>query len=307
MKISIIVPAFNEEENIPRTTERLVEMIGRAGLDAEVVLVDDGSGDGTWKRALEAAEKHGERVRAVRLRRNRGKTAAIVRGIEAAAGDAFVVFDADMQFSPDDIPRMVRELEDGADVVTAWKQGKYQKWLVSSIYNVLSRRLFGLDVHDLNSMKAFRRDVVRGMNLRKGWHRYMVALAADQGFEIREIRVELHPRRYGETKYGVWRIPVGFLDLIAVKFQISFMRKPLLLFGSVGMILFGGGFLVGVYALYLRFVLNHGYRPLAYLVTLLVISGLVLFAVGFLAEVMADIKGRVERIEERIERREGDA
>jgi len=306
MKISIVVPAFNEEENISRTTARLVETIDAASLDAEVILVDDGSTDATWDRAREAAAKHGERVRAARLRRNQGKTAAIVRGIEAAGGDAILVFDADMQFDPADIPRMVKELEEGADVVTGWKQGKYQKWLVSSIYNVLSQRLFGLDVHDLNSMKAFRREVVRGMDLRKGWHRYMVALAADRGFEIREIRVRLHPRRFGETKYSAWRIPVGFLDLIAVKFQISFMRKPLLFFGAMGMLLFGSGFLVGVYALYIRFVLGHGYRPLAYLVTLLVLSGLVLFAVGFLAEVMADIKGRVERIEGRLEARDGE-
>jgi glycosyltransferase involved in cell wall biosynthesis len=281
----------------PRVTDRLLEMIGKAGLDAEIVLVDDGSTDGTWKRALEATETHEKEIRAVRLRRNRGKTEALLRGFEAAEGEIYLIYDADMQFDADDIPRMVREIECGADLVTTWKQGKYEKWLVSGIYNVLSRHLFGLDVHDLNSMKAFRREVIRGMVLRKGWHRYMVALAADRGYTIREIKVQLHPRRYGETKYGFWRIPVGFLDLIVVKFQTSFMRKPMLLFGSTGIVLFGVGFLVGVYALYLRFVLQHGYRPLAYLVTLLIVSGLILFAVGFLSEVMADIKGRVERIE----------
>ena len=296
MKVSIIVPAFNEEENILPLADSLTEMIEREGLDAEIVLVDDGSTDMTWTRSLEMENKY-ESFRAVRLRRNRGKTQALLEGFEAAAGEVYIIYDADMQFHPDDIPAMIREIEDGADVVTGWKQGKYNKWLVSGIYNFLSRRLFGLDVHDLNSMKAFRKEVIDGMVLRKGWHRYMIALAADSGYRIGEIKVRLLPRKFGETKYSSWRIPVGFLDLIAVKFQLSFMLKPMLLFGSVGMVLFGLGFLVGCYALYLRFVLQHGYRPLAYLVTLLIVSGLILFAVGFLAEVMADIKGRLDRLE----------
>jgi dolichol-phosphate mannosyltransferase len=148
--------------------------------------------------------------------------------------------------------------------------------------------------------------VLDGMVLRKDWHRYMVALAADQGYRIHEIKVRLRPRRYGKTKYGFWRIPVGFLDLLAVKFRLSFMSKPLLLFGSIGIVLFATGFLVGCYALYLRFVLQHGYRPLAYLVTLLVVSGLILFAVGFLAEVMADIRGRLDGLERKVKERSGE-
>jgi glycosyltransferase involved in cell wall biosynthesis len=301
MKTSIIVPAYNEEENIQPLAKTLFEMIEKDGLDAEVVLVDDGSTDKTWTRALEMEYLHKD-FRAVHLKRNKGKTRALIEGFEAATGDVYLIYDADMQFHPDDIPVMIKEIEAGADVVTGWKQGKYGKWFVSGIYNVLSRRLFGLDVHDLNSMKAFKKEVIEGMVLRKGWHRYMVALAADNGFKIREIKVRLRPRKYGETKYSIWRIPVGFLDLIAVKFQLSFMLKPMLLFGSVGIVLFGLGFLVGLYALYLRFILGHGYRPLAYLVTLLIISGLVLFAVGFLAEVMADVKGRLERLERNVKR-----
>jgi glycosyltransferase involved in cell wall biosynthesis len=298
MRVSIIVPAFNEEENILPMAEGLTGMIRREGLDAEVIIVDDGSTDGTWKRILEAEGMYKE-VGSARLRVNCGKTGALVKGFEAARGDVYLVYDADMQFHPDDVPRMIREIEDGADVVTGWKQGKYNKRTVSMIYNFLSRLLFGLDVHDLNSMKAFRKEVIEGMVLRKGWHRYMVALAADCGYRIREIRIRLSPRLHGETKYSVWRIPVGFFDLIVVKFQLSFMSKPMLLFGSTGAVLFVLGFLVGCYALYLRFILHHGYRPLAYLVTLLIVSGLILFAVGFLAEVMADIRGRIERLEER--------
>jgi glycosyltransferase involved in cell wall biosynthesis len=296
MKTSIIVPAFNEEDNVLPLADTLTEMIEREGLDAEIVFVDDGSTDMTWSRALEMENKY-ERFKAVKLRRNKGKTQALLGGFEEAKGEIYVIYDADMQFHPDDIPIMIGEIESGADLVTGWKQGKYTKWFVSGIYNFLSRNLFGLDVHDLNSMKAFRKEVIAGMALRKGWHRYMVALAADGGYQISEIKVRLQPRRYGETKYGFWRIPVGFLDLIAVKFQLSFMQKPMLLFGSAGMVLFGLGFLVGCYALYLRFVLQQGYRPLAYLVTLMIVSGLILFAVGFLAEVMADIKGRLDRIE----------
>ena len=297
LKLSIIVPAFNEEENIPPLADCLSTMMEREGMEGEIILVDDGSTDGTWRRALDMQKRHDNFV-AVRLRRNRGKTAALLKGFQAASGDVYLIYDADMQFHVDDIPRMVREIEGGADLVTGWKQGKYEKWLVSATYNFLSRHLFGLDVHDLNSMKAFRKEVIEGMNLRKGWHRYMVALAADRGFEIREIKIRLLERKYGDTKYSVWRIPVGFLDLLVVKFQISFMLRPMLLFGSIGMVMIGLGLLTGCYALYIRFVLMHGYRPLAYLVSLLIVSGLLLFAVGFLAEVMADIKGRIERLEE---------
>ncbi len=305
MKTSIIVPAFNEEDNVLPLADILMEMIEREGLDAEIVFVDDGSTDMTWSRALEMENKY-EMFKAVRLRANKGKTRALMAGFEAAEGEVYVIYDADMQFHPDDIPVMIREIDSGADLVTGWKQGRYTKWFVSGIYNFLSRHLFGLDVHDLNSMKAFRKEVVTGMALRKGWHRYMVALVADGGYRIREIKVRLQPRRYGETKYSFWRIPVGFLDLIAVKFQLSFMQKPLLLFGSVGTVLFGLGFLVGCYALYLRFVLQHGYRPLAYLVTLMIVSGLILFAVGFLAEVMAEIKGRLDLIERKSGTNEGE-
>ncbi len=305
MKISIVVPAFNEEENIVPLAETLTEMIEREGLDAEIVLVDDGSKDGTWERALEMANRYGH-FKPVRLRKNSGKTEALLRGFEVAEGDVYLIYDADMQFHADDIPLMVQEIDKGADLVTGWKQGKYNKWIVSKIYNFLSRLLFDLDVHDLNSMKAFRKEVIEGMVLRRDWHRYMVALAADRGYTIKEVKVRLLPRRYGETKFGFWRIPVGFLDLISVKFQLSFMLKPMFLFGTAGMVLFTLGSLVGVYALYRRFILMHGYRPLAYLVTLLIISGLILFAVGFLAEVMADIKGRVERIERKFESGERD-
>ncbi len=305
MKTSIIVPAFNEEENIQPLAESLTEMIKRNGLNAEIVLVDDGSSDRTWDRALEMENRYAN-FHAVQLRKNSGKTGALVEGFKAASGDVYLIFDADLQFHPDDIPAMVSEIDNGADVVTGWKQGSYAKWFVSGIYNFLSRHLFGLDVHDLNSMKAFRKEVLDGMVLRKDWHRYMVALAADQGYRIREIKIRLRPRRYGKTKYGVWRIPVGFLDLLAVKFRISFMSKPLLLFGSIGIFLFAAGFLVGCYALYLRFVLQHGYRPLAYLVTLLIVSGLILFAVGFLAEVMAEIKGRLDGLEQKVNERSGE-
>ncbi len=305
MKTSIIVPAYNEEDNIQLLAESLTDMIEKHGLDAEIVLVDDGSTDRTWDRALEMENKYSN-FKAVQLRKNSGKTGALVKGFDAASGDVYLIFDADLQFDPDDVPAMIAEIDNGADVVTGWKQGSYTKWFVSGIYNLLSRRLFGLNVHDLNSMKAFRREVLNDMVLRKDWHRYMVALAADQGFRIHEIKVRLRPRRYGKTKYGFWRIPVGFLDLLAVKFRLSFMSKPLLLFGSIGIVLFATGFLVGCYALYLRFVLQHGYRPLAYLVTLLVVSGLILFAVGFLAEVMAEIRGRLDGLERKVKERSGE-
>jgi hypothetical protein len=193
-------------------------------------------------------------------------------------------------------------------VVTGWKQGAYDKRLVSSIYNRLSRRLFSVPVHDLNSMKAFRREVLDEIPLRHDWHRFFVVLAHDRGYRVTEIPITLYPRRHGLSKYsGRRRIFVGALDLVAVKTLTSFMRKPFMFFGSLGAVLAGSGIVIGVVALYYRFALGQGYRPLIYLVTLLVLLGVLLFALGFLAEAIAQVRDRIEHLERRLlsaERRE---
>jgi glycosyltransferase involved in cell wall biosynthesis len=306
---AVIVPAYDEIDNVEPLFEALARTWREQGLKGEIVLVDDGSTDGTAEAAERAARAFPGRVRVVRHGSNLGKTEALLTGADATRRRWLVLFDADLQHAPDEIPRFLDKLGEGYDVVTGWKQGAYEKRLVSTTYNWLSRRIFDVPVHDLNAMKAFRRDLVDEIPLRHDWHRFFVVLAHDAGYRIAEIPITLYPRLRGQAKYSGWsRIVVGTLDLLAVKTLTSFMRKPLLFFGTLGAVLAGSGVAVGLVALYYRFALGQGYRPLIYLVTLLVILGVLLFALGFLAEAIAQVRDRLEHIERRLlaaERREG--
>ncbi|MEO0108595.1 MAG: glycosyltransferase [candidate division WOR-3 bacterium] len=292
-EVSVIVPAYNEAENIAPLVQELASVLTS---EYEVIIVDDGSTDATRAQA-EAAAREYRFIVVTGYRRNRGKTEAILAGAEAARGKVLVVFDADMQFEARDILRLVAEVRKGADMCTGHKQGRYEKRLVSGIYNVLARVMFGLKVHDINAVKAFRREVLDSLELRKDWHRYLVPLAADLGFRITELPVKLRPRQRGVAKYqGRGRIVIGFFDLVAVWFQLRFMRKPMLYFGSLGTLACGLGVLAGILAILLR-LLGHGFRPLLYLVILLVLGGVVLFALGFLAEMIAGLSDRISRLE----------
>ena len=298
--ISTIVPAMNEEGNILEFAARYGEMLASAPFDGELVFVDDGSTDATQDRIKEAAARY-DFVHWDAHPQNRGLTAALQTGFEVATGDVFVFYPADLQFMPADIPSLVAPIREGADVVAGWKQGKYKKRFVSSIYNWISRKIFQLKVHDLNSCKAFRREVVEQVFLRRDWHRYLVVLAADAGYRVDEVKVPLYDRAWGESKFSsIWRIPVGLLDMIAVKFQITFLRKPLLFFGSLGAVLVLLGVLVGLWAVYLRYIVGEGQRPLLYLVMLLVGVGLALFLMGFMAEGQTAIKEELADVRRRM-------
>jgi len=307
---AVIVPAFDEADNIAPLFQELGRTWRDQGLAGEIIVVDDGSEDATAELARSAASTFPGRVRVLRHDGNLGKTEALLTGADATRRQWLVLFDADLQHAPDEIPRFLDKLEEGYDVVTGWKQGDYDKRFVSSIYNWLSRRVFDVPVHDLNAMKAFRREVLDEIPLRHDWHRFFVVLAHDRGYRIGEIPITLYPRLRGQAKYSGWsRIVVGTLDLIAVKTLTSFMRKPLLFFGTMGALLAGSGVVVGTVALYYRFVLGQGYRPVIYLVTLLVLLGVLLFALGFLAEAIAQVRDRIEHLERRLlaaERREAD-
>lgn len=290
MTVSTVVPAKNEEGNIDEFCRQYAEMLKTAPFQGELVFIDDGSTDGTLER-IEANAREYPFVRFARHQRNRGLTEALLTGFEIARGNIFVFYPADLQYLPEDIPKLVRPIvEDGADVCTGWKQGRYNKRLVSSVYNWFSRTLFSLKVHDLNSVKAFRREVVEKIFLRRDWHRYMIVLAADEGYSVVEEKIDLYERKWGESKFSVWRIPVGVLDMLAVKFQLTFLSKPLLYFGFTGSVSFALGVLIGLVALWLRFVEGEGYRVLLWLVLLLVGLGLGLFSFGFVAEAQAAVK-----------------
>jgi len=290
MKVTVLIPAFNEVENVPLLIEEFDKFI-KENKDYEVIIIDDGSRDGT----IEAVEKvHRSYLRTARHSRNLGKTQAIITGAKIARGDILVIFDADMQYDTNDLPRLVELIDRGADVATGWKQGAYEKKFVSNVYNFCGRSLFKLKTHDMNAMKAFRREVLEAIHLRKDWHRYIVPLAQAYGFRIEELKVSLRPRRFGTAKYQQKsRILIGVFDLLSVKFQMTFIQKPFLYFGTLGVISILLGFLTGVLTIVLRF-LGHGFRPLLYLVILLVLAGILLFSLGMIGEAIRAILDRLE-------------
>ena len=296
-RISVLVPAYDEAENMPELFAELAATFASHDLAAEVVLVDDGSRDGTAEAAEEAAARAGLGDAAVVLRHraNLGKTEAMLTAAEAARGEYLVLFDADLQHSTEEIPRFAAKLDEGYDLVAGRKVGRYEKRFTSSIYNRLARAIFKVPVRDLNSMKAFRADVLTGLRLRHDWHRYFVVLAHARGFRLGELDIDLLPRRHGEAKFsGRRRILIGMLDMVSVWFQLVFGRKPLLFFGTSGLAMIAAGCATGVAALVLRFGFGLGYRPLLTLVLLLVVGGLLLFILGFLAETMAQLRDEIE-------------
>jgi len=306
---AVIVPAYNEAPVVSDLVRELKGAFERHDLDGDVLLVDDGSVDGTAEAAKEAAAGW-SRLHVLKHGRNRGKTEAIVTAAGSTQRPFLVLFDADLQHSPDEIPRFLDKLDEGWDIVTGRKVGSYDKRSVSRLYNGLSRRIFDVPVSDLNSMKAFRREVLDGLQLRHDWHRFFVVLAHARGAKVAEIDVELHPRRAGVSKYrGPLRILVGLMDLVSVWFLLLFSRKPLLLFGGSGLVLALLGALVAVVTVYLRFlhplfgfapyIPPMGYRPLLYLVMLLETLGFLLVGFGLVSEQVAQVRDELEAIRKR--------
>jgi glycosyltransferase involved in cell wall biosynthesis len=306
---AVIVPAYDEAENAADLVRELRATFQRFGLEGEVIVVDDGSKDGTAARIIE--ESNGwDRLRVVRHRRNFGKTEALMTGAEATDAHWLILFDADLQHQPDEIPRFLAKLAEGWDIVTGRKVGQYEKRFVSSTYNRLSRAIFKIPVTDTNSMKAFRRDILDEVHLRHDWHRFFVVLAYARGYSMTEIDITLYPRRHGQAKYsGRSRILTGLLDLVSVAFYLFFSRKPLVLFGMSGLALVVTGVLVGIGTVIARALGLHspiGYHVYLYLVVLLEVLGSLLFGIGFVAELVAQQQADLDALHRRLDRRSRD-
>ncbi len=302
VEVSVLVPAKDEAENLPEFVRQCIDALSDVPYSCEVVVVDDGSVDDTASVLAGLAEQH-DFLRVVTHRSQRGIGDALKSAGDAARGRVFVFYPADLQFLPSDIPNLVQPIRDGkADIITGTKQGHYNKKFVSSVYNHLCRWLFGIRVTDLNAVKAYRREVMDVVPARPDWHRFMVVMAAADGFKVDERPVTLHPRRAGNSKFGLGRIPVGITDLMSVWFILRFGRKPMLFFGVSGGILFTLGFLVGVAALILRFGYGMGFRPLLDLVLVLVVSGIALFGFGFLGEMLAGSREELRALNRSLDR-----
>jgi glycosyltransferase involved in cell wall biosynthesis len=300
-RVSVLVPAKDEAENLPEFMRQAAATFASEPGKYEVVVIDDGSTDETpvILAQLEAVYPF---LHSVRHRNRRGIADALRTGYMHSRGDVLVFYPADLQFKPEDIPKLVDPILTGEfDMMTGRKEGEYEKAFVSGIYNGLSRRLFDVPVRDLNSVKAYRREVMATLPVRPDWHRYMVVVAAHRGFTVGETPIPLYPRLAGKSKFGMSRIPVGVLDMFAVWFELRFARKPLLLFGMLGAFLFMIGVLTGVVAVLYRLIAGVGFRPLLTLVAVCLLLGSVFFATGLLAELMAAQREEIAELRRRIE------
>jgi glycosyltransferase involved in cell wall biosynthesis len=296
VEVSVLVPAKDEAENLPLFMEQAAAAFAGSPVSYEVVVVDDGSEDATWAVLQELQERY-PFLRTARHRTRRGIADALRTGYLHARGRVLVFYPADLQYKPEDIPRLVAPILAGeSDMVTGHKQGVYEKAFVSRVYNRLSRTLFAVPVRDLNSVKAYRREIMDVLPVRPDWHRYMIVIAAAYGYTVSEIPVPLYPRHAGKSKFGIGRIPVGVLDMLSVWFELRFAKKPLLLFGMLGAALFALGVLTGVVAVLIRVLAGVGFRPLLNLVETCVITGSIFFVGGLLGEMIAGQRAEVREM-----------
>ncbi len=307
--VSVVVPVYNERESVRPLSEELLAALRGLGRPSEILFVDDGSTDGTTEVLAELAAEEPE-IAVVRLRRNFGKAAALMAGFREARGDAIVTIDGDLQDDPAEIPRLLEELEAGADLVSGWKRDRRDPWsrrAASSVFNGVTTRMSGLKLHDLNcGFKAYRAEVVRSLALTGDQYRYIPVLAAAEGFTVRELAVNHRPRRYGRSKYGLERYLRGFLDLLTILFIGRFRQRPMHLFGGVGMLFIVVGVIISAYLSVLRLSGQAiGSRPLLLLGVLLIVVGVQLFTIGLVSEMIQryhlrpqdeEARSRVERV-----------
>lgn len=301
MNASIIIPSYNERESLPELLAWIQRAMDAAELSYEVIIVDDGSTDGSWQCIKELAAIYAN-LHAIRFRRNYGKSAALYCAFERATGDVVFTMDADLQDSPDELAEMYRMIvEDGYDLVSGWKQQRKDnpltKNLPSKLYNATARLITGIKLHDMNcGLKAYRREVVKSIEVYGEMHRYIPYLAKNAGFsKIGEKLVEHQKRKYGKSKFGLERFVNGFLDLQSLWFLSRFGGKPMHFFGYTGLLMFLVGFVMTVWIIVDKLVRQGAglrYRavtdqPLFYLALVAVILGVMLFLAGYIAELVS--------------------
>ena len=301
IQVSVLVPAKDEAGNLPIFMEQAAAAFATSNVRYEVIVIDDGSEDETWNVLQDLTTRY-DFLRLTRHRVRRGIADALRTGYLHARGEILVFYPADLQFKPEDIPRLVAPILNGeSDMVTGFKQGTYEKRFVSSVYNRLSRMLFRVPVKDLNSVKAYRREIMDALPIRPDWHRYMIVIAAANGFTVSEIMVPVYPRHSGKSKFGIGRIPVGVLDMLSVWFELRFGPKPLLLFGMLGLGLFGIGILAGVFAVARLLLFGEGTRAVWTIIQTCLIVGSVFFATGLIGEQIAVHRSELRELRRRVE------
>ena len=298
--VSIVVPVFNEEENLPLLAEEIRQALDPAGLVYEVIAVDDGSTDGSWSQ-LERIREQDSRWVLVALRRNFGQTAALSAGFDHARGEVLITMDADLQNDPADIPRLL-DLAKAHDVVSGWRRRRQDPWLTrrlpSHLANWLISRVTGVRLHDYGcTLKAYRREVIEHLHLYGEMHRFIPAIASWMGISLIEVETHHRARRFGRSKYGITRTLRVILDLITVKFLLSFATKPIQVFGLLGLLAAGVGGALGAYLTVLKLVFGAqiGGRPLLFLAVLLILVGVQCVILGLLAELLIRVYHESQR------------
>ncbi|MCL1973415.1 MAG: glycosyltransferase family 2 protein [Bacteroidetes bacterium] len=301
MDLSVVIALFNERESLPELIDWIGRVTASAGLNYEIVLVDDGSNDGSWEY-IEGRSQTDAPVKGIRFRRNYGKSAALYCGFEAAQGDVVITMDADLQDSPDEIPELYQMIKSGAyDLVSGWKKRRHDgvltKNLPSKLYNATARWVTGVKLHDMNcGLKAYRKEVIKSIEVYGEMHRYIPYLAKSAGFSrIGEKVVQHQARKYGKSKFGLNRFVHGYLDLLSLWFLSKFGKKPMHFFGLAGSLTFLAGFACSLIIIINKLIAqSHGikYRavtdqPLFYIALVALIVGMQLFLAGFLGELVS--------------------
>ena len=295
LALSVVVPVYNEDESVPMLYQRLTEVLAAGPLpyhtSYEIILIDDGSRDRSMAVCAEI-QRHDPHVRVMQFRRNFGKTAALHAGFGMARGERIVTIDADMQEDPGDMFRLLAKLDEGYDLVSAWREQRndpLSKTLPSRFFNGVVSRITGVHLHDFNcGFKAYTHEVIAELRLYGELHRFVPVLAQQQGFRVTEVPVVHSPRRYGKSKFGAKRLGRGYLDFIQVLFLTSYLRRPLRLFGAVGTLFTGLGLVICAYLalVWMQGQRPIGDRPLLTLGVLLVITGLQFISTGLVGEML---------------------
>ncbi|MFN8239014.1 MAG: glycosyltransferase family 2 protein [Chitinophagales bacterium] len=296
MNISIVIPLLNEEESLPELFAWIEKVMAEHNFTYEVIAVDDGSKDNSWQ-AIKAASETNPNIRGIQFQRNYGKSAALQVGFEAAQGDVVITMDADLQDSPDEIPELYKMItEDGYHLVSGWKKKRYDpltKTIPTKLFNAVTRSVSGIhNLHDFNcGLKAYQKRVVKSIEVYGEMHRYIPVIAKWAGFDrITEKPVQHRERKYGTTKFGIERFVNGFLDLMSITFVGRYGKRPMHLFGTLGVLSFFVGFLILLYLTITKTIFGQvgiSSRPIFYLGILTIIVGTQLFVAGFLGELVA--------------------
>jgi len=292
IEISIVIPVFNEAENLPELDQELRRACAGLKKSYEIIFIDDGSTDDSFE-SLKLLQARDPRIKVIRFRRNFGQTAALAAGFDYARGEVIVTLDADLQNDPHDIGALLKKMDAGYDIVSGWRKNRkdrfFSRRLPSILANSLISRITGVKLHDYGcTLKAFRKEIIKSINLYGELHRFIPAIASHMGIAIAEIEVQHRPRLRGKSKYNILRTPKVMLDLLTVKFLLSYSTKPLQIFGLFGM---AGGFvglILGLWLSYERLVLKHSIanRPLLLLAVLLIVIGIQFITLGLMAEIM---------------------